>query len=203
MTQRIDLTGQKFGKLTVIKYSYTGKPRGIAFFLCKCDCGEITTVSSGHLKSGHTQSCGCFQIEQAKNSSINNTWGRKYKNSQDASARTVWQCSYSDGCSLEKFLELSQLPCYYCGTPPSNSFNKYLTKEGKLTNQEVSNEWAEQATYIYNGLDRLDSSKDHDENNIVPCCIICNRAKHAMTLEDFAAWIIRVSNHFLKKEKAE
>lgn len=30
---------------------------------CKCDCGETTIVQSGNLRSGHTKSCGCFEIE--------------------------------------------------------------------------------------------------------------------------------------------
>lgn len=53
-----DLTGQKFGRLTAIK------PMGrrgtyIAWF-CQCDCGGKTIVSSGHLRTGHTKSCGCL-----------------------------------------------------------------------------------------------------------------------------------------------
>lgn len=53
----MDLTNQKFGKLTVIDYDYsTTKDR---YWICKCDCGNITSVRQGHLRSGHTKSCGC------------------------------------------------------------------------------------------------------------------------------------------------
>ena len=127
MTQRIDLAGQKFGKLTVIKYSHTGKPRGTAFFLCKCDCGEMTTVASGHLRNGHTQSCGCFHREQVKNNSTKNIWGRKYQDPKLATAKHIWNTSYNDGCSFETFLKLSQEPCYYCGELPFTTFNKYVS----------------------------------------------------------------------------
>lgn len=201
MAKRIDITGQTFGKLTVIRYSHTSEKRYEAFYLCKCECGTETTVTYGHLSSGHTRSCGCLQIEVITERSEGNTWGRKYQNPQEASARTVWQCAYADGCSLEKFLELSQLTCHYCGAAPSNRFNKYLTKEGKLTNEDVSVEWAEQAYFVYNGLDRVDSSLPHNEDNIVSCCIDCNRAKHTMSREKFLKWIERAYNHSVDKTK--
>lgn len=57
----IDITGQRFGKLQVIKYY--GKSKKGALWLCKCDCGNETIVNGGSLRSGHTQSCGCLQKE--------------------------------------------------------------------------------------------------------------------------------------------
>lgn len=57
-----DLTGQKFGKLTVIEKS--SKKRGTHIcWVCKCDCGNETIVSSDHLKNGNTQSCGCLKVD--------------------------------------------------------------------------------------------------------------------------------------------
>ena len=53
----IDLTGQKFGKLTAESY-YT--ENGKTYWKCKCDCGNYTTVVAQNLKNGHTQSCGCI-----------------------------------------------------------------------------------------------------------------------------------------------
>ncbi len=56
-----DLTGQKFGRLTVISRHMT-ESRGV-FWNCICDCGKEKIVNSGHLKNGHTKSCGCIQDE--------------------------------------------------------------------------------------------------------------------------------------------
>ena len=53
----IDLTGQKFGKLTAESY-HTENSK--VYWKCKCDCGNYTTVVSQNLKNGHTQSCGCI-----------------------------------------------------------------------------------------------------------------------------------------------
>ncbi|OHW63124.1 hypothetical protein EUAN_09080 [Andreesenia angusta] len=56
-----DLTGKKFGKLTVIKF--IGVTKYKPFWLCECDCGNFAEVTSGNLKSGGTKSCGCIRIE--------------------------------------------------------------------------------------------------------------------------------------------
>ncbi len=61
MSKLIDITGQRFGKLTVLEKGDTVK--GVAFWLCKCDCGKLTTVTSAHLRNGHTRSCGCLAQE--------------------------------------------------------------------------------------------------------------------------------------------
>lgn len=52
-----DLTNQKFNFLTVIQLDKI--KNGVTYWLCKCDCGKIRSVSRSHLKSGHTKSCGC------------------------------------------------------------------------------------------------------------------------------------------------
>lgn len=61
MPKRIDLTGQKFGKLTVIGFSHTEK--GIAYWSCKCECGNETIVCAANLRHNITKSCGCLQRE--------------------------------------------------------------------------------------------------------------------------------------------
>lgn len=71
--RREDLVGQKFGRLTVIKRDVerdeklveNGKS-GNAHWLCQCDCGnpELRSVTGYQLKSGKTQSCGCYASEK-------------------------------------------------------------------------------------------------------------------------------------------
>lgn len=57
-----DLTGQRFGRLTVIERN--GSIDGHAAWLCRCDCGTDTTVRGRYLRGGATQSCGCLHKEQ-------------------------------------------------------------------------------------------------------------------------------------------
>jgi len=56
-----DLTGQKFGKLTVVKPN--GKNQwGNYRWLCRCYCGKEKIISSTNLISGNTKSCGCLYV---------------------------------------------------------------------------------------------------------------------------------------------
>lgn len=55
----IDITGQKFGKLTVIKRA--NDIGNVATWLCQCDCGNTIIVQGNNLKNGHTTSCGCIR----------------------------------------------------------------------------------------------------------------------------------------------
>ena len=55
-----DLTGQKFGNLTVIRPDHQMKNHSWVWE-CLCDCGNIHFVTSSKLNSGHTKSCGCLR----------------------------------------------------------------------------------------------------------------------------------------------
>lgn len=58
----LDLSGQKFGRLTAIKWVSTSK-QGNSEWLCRCDCGNEIVVNSQRLKAGKTKSCGCLNSE--------------------------------------------------------------------------------------------------------------------------------------------
>lgn len=57
--KKIDLTGKRYGHLTVLKEN--GKRGKNIFWLCRCDCGNEINANSYNLKNGHTQSCGCIR----------------------------------------------------------------------------------------------------------------------------------------------
>ena len=58
MGAKQDLTGQRFGRLTVIEED--GRKNGGIAWRCRCDCGNYTTVRANHLKRGLIKSCGCY-----------------------------------------------------------------------------------------------------------------------------------------------
>lgn len=59
----IDITGQRFGRWTAL---YLAEVRdGVARWWCHCDCGTEKLVLGAGLRTGHSQSCGCLQIETA------------------------------------------------------------------------------------------------------------------------------------------
>jgi len=65
-----DLSGMKFGKLTVIERGqdiYYGKDSQKRItWICKCDCGNIKQITGCSLRNNSTQSCGCIQTEKSK-----------------------------------------------------------------------------------------------------------------------------------------
>lgn len=77
-SELIDLTGQRFGRLTVIRkapenyHRVTLHPDGhkvytcMARWECKCDCGGTKTVIGINLKNGRTKSCGCIAKERCR-----------------------------------------------------------------------------------------------------------------------------------------
>lgn len=60
MSRLIDLTGQRFGMLTVLHRSE--QPRPCVYWVCRCDCGNTIEVSGSNLKRGHVISCGCRRV---------------------------------------------------------------------------------------------------------------------------------------------
>lgn len=104
MSKKLNLTGQRFGRLIVIKES--GKNKwGYYKWKCKCDCGNIVFVIGSCLKSGGTKSCGCYQKEKATKHGLRNhplfmvwqdmkrrCYNKKYKSYSDYGGRGIKVC---------------------------------------------------------------------------------------------------------------
>lgn len=80
MGKFIDLTGEKFGRLTVVSRNYKRQQmdkRHEVYWNCLCDCGNPNLIVStgGNLKRGAIKSCGCLNSEQRK---INGKKNKKY-----------------------------------------------------------------------------------------------------------------------------
>lgn len=93
MGKIIDITGQRFGRLTVLgmgkdKYSPSGKR--IITWDCICDCGNRTNVTGGHIKSGHTWSCGCAHKEQMEAIGKFNLTHGKSRNREKEKSYQTW-----------------------------------------------------------------------------------------------------------------
>ena len=95
MGRRLDLTGQRFGKLKAIKD--VGKSSdGRRLWLCKCDCGREHITTGKLLKDGHTKSCGC--LKEAPASNRNDLTGKRFGRltvlsySHTKNKRAYWNC---------------------------------------------------------------------------------------------------------------
>ena len=63
-SQRDDITGQVFGRLTVIKPLDEFTNTGRRLWLCQCECGNLTKTCSYYLRIGDTKSCGCAKRDR-------------------------------------------------------------------------------------------------------------------------------------------
>lgn len=83
MSNFVDLTGQRFGRLLVVKrvenYIQPSGQTRIMWF-CKCNCGNETIVQASNLKSGNTRSCGCYEKERISETQVKNLIGEKFNN---------------------------------------------------------------------------------------------------------------------------
>lgn len=103
LAQKENLLGQVFGHLTVI--GEAEKVNGRAAWLCRCECGNLCTVNSVHLKSGNTKSCGCLGLQnlimgQNKKDLTGQVFGRLtalHPTEKRISGYVVWQCQCECG----------------------------------------------------------------------------------------------------------
>lgn len=129
MPKLIDLTGQKFGRLTVLDKAPSRN--GFVYWLCQCDCGTIKEIRGASLKSGKSQSCGCLKNEivaemgkASKGSHIIDITGQQYGDltvlelidQRGPYGHTIWKCQCSCGNICEVYsANLRQGKTTHCG----------------------------------------------------------------------------------------
>ena len=127
MPKRIDITGQKFGRLTAIRYDHTNAEKK-AVWECLCDCGKTHFVKAKDLRSGNTKSCGCAKVERAS------------------------QMKYKDGRCSERLHGVWQTMIKRCHKPSSNMYRYYGARG--ITVCEPWHEYANFKEWAYkNGYD--------------------------------------------------
>lgn len=163
--QARDLTGKKFGRLTVIAFSH--KSKGSLHWKCICDCGNFKNVRSNLLKNGSISSCGCALTKLLPGKAAINSAIKGYIGG--AKTRDLeWKLSNSE------IMALFRSNCTYCKAPPSLVVKH---KNGNFTR---------------NGIDRIDSKKGYFMGNVQPCCPTCNRAKGTLTHDEFLLYLRRI-----------
>lgn len=112
---------------------------------------------------------------------------RKKRLSPDIGERYVFKRIKSDAVrggrdfklSLDTVIKLIHEPCHYCGRRNINSISVKSRVPGEFL---VKN-------FRYNGIDRKDNDIGYTEENSIPCCVVCNRAKNSMGYYEFLDWI--------------
>ena len=90
--QTNDLTGQKFGKLTVLKPSFRYKQYGW-YWLCQCNCGKKVVEKGCKLVGGSIQSCGCLRKHRQKRNYVihgNTVHGGRSQDGKESRLYRIW-----------------------------------------------------------------------------------------------------------------
>lgn len=174
-----DITNQVFGKLKILSINKIVDKE--LYWNCLCECGKNCIKRGSNIKAGGTTSCGCLKVSRIeKGLSGFNRLYEDYK-----AGATKRNLSFS--LSKDEFKALTEQDCHYCKIPPKQimtTSNKKCTKEGK-----------EHSAYAYNGIDRKDNSIGYVLSNCLPCCTLCNRAKHNHPYDLFIDYLNRFRNH--------
>lgn len=139
-----NLTGMRYGKLTCVSSFSKNKK---TYWNCICDCGNKTIVYSGHLKNGHTKSCGCWSVEAliSRSTTHGKTRTRLYKIYHHMNER--------------------------CYSPKAINYKNYGARGIK-----ICDEWKNDFTAFYNwaiangyddklSIDRIDNDGNYEPNN--------------------------------------
>ena len=118
-SNRDNLEGQKFGKLTVLNYVGSNK-NGFGVWHCKCDCGNEKDILGASLKKGETKSCGCLKEETYHGHPID-YYGQRFgfieplypTDDRSTGKNIIWHCK-----------------CHNCGNEldiASNNLKRYIS----------------------------------------------------------------------------
>lgn len=97
----IDLTGGRFGRITVLGYEETDL-HGNARWRCRCDCGTQFVTSGINLRNGKTVSCGCFRKQSVGERVA--SWHRRRKEEKLRRQRALMQLKEKIGPKSVIFL---------------------------------------------------------------------------------------------------
>lgn len=145
-------TGTRFGKLAVIGEAGSKRYKfgSVRLWLCVCDCGQATVATTGNLRSGNTESCGC---------------GKRRKSVHGESIKGEWSAEYSIWAGIVQRTTNPNVECYkrYGGRGITickewrNSFitfRDYVVEHlGRRPNDNLS-------------IDRIDNNGNYEPGNV-------------------------------------
>ena len=151
MPKKIDLTGQPFGRLIVIREYGRAKDRQVTW-LCRClgkcgnACGKEVVVREDHLRRGDTQSCGCLRLERIT------THGCAQKPWYDTYNSMMRRCGHLEGgkeCDLHRYRDRGITVCELWQKSP-RAFGDWLLAHGWHKGLQI---------------DRIDNDKGYSPDN--------------------------------------
>lgn len=145
---RKNIKDKVFGKLTALNFDYTdGK---YSYWLCECECGNLTKVRISSLINGSTKSCGCIHIEQLIKRSTKHGYSKR---GNTLRIYNIW-------CLMRR----------RCNNSTSKDFKYYGARSIKICNEwsnfEIFHTWALSNGYSENlTIDRINNNGNYEPNN--------------------------------------
>ena len=144
-----DLTGQVFGKLTVLHRD--GTKGSQAMWWCRCECGVEKSIAGGGMRGGRQNSCGCSRYIRPYESLYNYCMFHARRERPELQHTLTY----------EEFLKfVSKRLCHYCG------------KGVEFVARNINGKRA-----IRYNLDRKNNFRGYCAENLVVCCKVCNYTK--------------------------
>jgi hypothetical protein len=143
MPQRIDLTGQRFGRWTAIHRLPKSN------WLCRCDCGTEGAVKLSDLCIGRSQSCGCLRNEQISRRRSVDMAGQRFgklvviaRAGSDKHNKVIWTCACDCGGSTTAIgSDLRAGKQNSCGCSKRVAYSKVKSEVGNVYDRLTVLRW--------------------------------------------------------------
>lgn len=187
----LDLHGQRFGSLTVIKRVASARSSNgftTTRWLVRCDCGTTRTCLTRNLKGGRTRTCvgaTCPYHQALAKAAMARLPPNPMR--PDSGFRGVIR-GYKNKAAAKgvvftlaepELRRLFESECFFCGAPPSNIMFRDRP-----------------SPFVYSGLDRIVPVLGYVSGNVRGCCWICNRMKHVLSDDEFLGHIRKILRHW-------
>lgn len=150
---------------------------GYTVWKLRCDCGNHIEVRAQRMLGANpVYSCGCYKVKTGAKRTVDIDLQLWNKAKRDATLHR----GLAFTLTLEHFNTLTSSDCHYCGAAPKQ-------RPSPLTGGRRG------IVYIANGIDRVNSSKGYNADNVVPCCGSCNTAKNALPQDEFFELVRRIA----------
>jgi len=177
MARGIDLTGKKFGKLTVVRLLAQRSSSKARMWLCSCDCGGAKIVRKNSLTAGMTKTCGCGAHPNRQN---NVNW-RGYEEISLDFFTTVKRNAESRG--IEFSLTIEYL------------WNLYIAQNKKCSLSGLPISFGAKRATTTVSVDRIDSLRGYVEGNVQWVHKKINIMKNVYSQEEFIILCKQVVKH--------
>lgn len=155
MSRIKDIVGERFGKLTVVRYLRTDvKPYGhTVIWECKCDCGNIVEVSTNALRSGNTKSCGCLTSENLVGMKFGRLTVMDRESPKSKKTKGLWVCKCECGNVIKvNTSALKSGNTTSCGCKRKETLRQLRTKHGE-SDTRLYKVWSSMKNRCYNAKD--------------------------------------------------